>query len=235
MSDSPPKSTDEGMPVLAPGPASAPASAPAYTPADLNPAPPAATIVAPHVHYALNLDTSVGGPSHSPYPAGYGITRSDSDLQARHSGLSPMTPGMRRRNTRAATFRTVEDFEDLDVRPGWHPGAEPGFDPSLPDGGHSMMPTLHAPSQITVVDFSQHHVDLQRLDNETIVPFLQTPPPSWMKCRWINVNGLSWDVIQALGQYKKLHRLAIEDLMNTRNRTKSDWYGLRCCFVPMLR
>jgi hypothetical protein len=26
-----------------------------------------------------------------------------------------------------------------------------------------------------------------------------------------------------LGQHKKLHRLAIEDLTNTNNRTKADW------------
>ena len=46
----------------------------------------------------------------------------------------------------------------------------------------------------------------------------------WTAVRWINVNGLSWDVIRLLGNYKGLHRLAIEDLMNTRNRTKADWY-----------
>lgn len=45
----------------------------------------------------------------------------------------------------------------------------------------------------------------------------------WAKCRWINVNGLSWDVIQAIAKYKKLHRLALEDLVNTKNRTKADW------------
>lgn len=46
----------------------------------------------------------------------------------------------------------------------------------------------------------------------------------WVKCRWINVNGLSWDVIQEIAKYKKLHRLALEDLVNTKNRTKADWY-----------
>ena len=47
---------------------------------------------------------------------------------------------------------------------------------------------------------------------------------AWVKCKWINVNGLSWDVIQAIAKYKKLHRLALEDLVNTKNRTKADWY-----------
>lgn len=58
-----------------------------------------------------------------------------------------------------------------------------------------------------------------------MIEFLEKPQDSWIKCRWISVNGLSWDVIQALGKYKKLHRLAVEDLMNTNNRTKADWYS----------
>jgi Mg2+ and Co2+ transporter CorA len=44
-------------------------------------------------------------------------------------------------------------------------------------------------------------------------------------CRWINVNALSWDVIRMLGNHKSLHRLAIEDLMSDRGRTKIDWYS----------
>lgn len=38
------------------------------------------------------------------------------------------------------------------------------------------------------------------------------------------VNGLSWDVVRLLGEKQKLHGLAIEDLLHTRNRTKADWY-----------
>lgn len=65
---------------------------------------------------------------------------------------------------------------------------------------------------------------MHEFDNAGLIQFLDIPQESWIKCRWINVNGLSWDVIQALGQHKKLHRLAIEDMINTNNRTKADWY-----------
>lgn len=85
------------------------------------------------------------------------------------------------------------------------------------------MPTLSAPCDITVVDFSEDRLSIQKLDNETLNGFLNRPRPDWVKCRWINVNGLSWDVIQSLGQHKKLHRLAIEDMMNVKNRTKVEW------------
>lgn len=103
-------------------------------------------------------------------------------------------------------------------------GAEPGVDPSKPDGGHASMATLSAPCEITVVDFSEDQLSIHRLDNDSLAAFLDQPQPQWVKCRWVNVNGLSWDVIQTLGRYKNLHRLAIEDLMNTSNRTKAEWY-----------
>ncbi|KAI1435155.1 hypothetical protein GGR50DRAFT_658744 [Xylaria sp. CBS 124048] len=140
------------------------------------------------------------------------------------SSLSPRL-ALRRRLTRSTTFRTLEQFEDFDGQPGWHPGAEPGVDPEIPDGGQDNMPMLHNECQITVVDFSQDDLEIHEFNNSELIEFVKQPQPSWVKCRWINVNGLSWDVIQALGKYKDLHRLAIEDIMNTRNRTKADWYA----------
>jgi len=97
------------------------------------------------------------------------------------------------------------------------------------------MPTLNAPCDITVVDFSQDQFSIQRLDNETLEPFLQLAQPKWAKCRWINVNGLSWDVIQALGRHKNLHKLALEDIMNTRNRTKAEWYPTHAFLILTLQ
>ncbi|KAI1338253.1 hypothetical protein F5Y15DRAFT_388190 [Xylariaceae sp. FL0016] len=158
------------------------------------------------VHYAEHLDTTAA-PRSAPH-------------------ITPMSPtlGLRRRTTRSNTFKTLEEFEDYERRPGWRPGAEPGIDPSKPDGGQDSVPNLHAQCQITVVDFSQNDLRIHELDNAALIDFVKVPQPEWVKCRWINVNGLSWDVIQALGNYKNLHRLAIEDIMNTRNRTKADWY-----------
>ncbi|KAI0829495.1 hypothetical protein F5Y06DRAFT_290832 [Hypoxylon sp. FL0890] len=126
--------------------------------------------------------------------------------------------------TRSNTFRTLEEFEDFETQPGWKPGAEPGIDPLKPDGGQESVPNLQANCQITVVDFSQEDLEVHQLDNNQLIEFVKQPQPSWVKCRWINVNGRSWDVIQALGKYKDLHRLAIEDVMNSRNRPKVDWY-----------
>jgi Mg2+ and Co2+ transporter CorA len=46
---------------------------------------------------------------------------------------------------------------------------------------------------------------------------------------------LSWDVIKLLGNFKKLHPLAIEDLMHTGNRTKADWYPEHAFIVMTLQ
>lgn len=107
----------------------------------------------------------------------------------------------------------------------WHPGQEPGIDPSATLPHPSLAPNLHALCDITVVDFSADEIRLNHLENETLPDFMDLPKPEWASCRWINVNGLSWDVIKLLGNDKHLHRLAIEDLMNPRNRTKADWYS----------
>ena len=62
------------------------------------------------------------------------------------------------------------------------------------------------------------------LNNNTLAGSLAEPRPKWASARWINVDGISWDVVRVLGQKEGLHRLAVEDLMNRRNRTKVDWY-----------
>ncbi|KAH8660032.1 hypothetical protein BX600DRAFT_415021 [Xylariales sp. PMI_506] len=110
-------------------------------------------------------------------------------------------------------------------RQGWRPGQEPGIDPSKPDGGRPEQPSLQAECDITVVDFSEDDIVVNDMTNSNLASFLSKPREDWVKCRWINVNGLSWDVIQEIGRHKNLHPLAIEDLMNTNNRTKADWYA----------
>ncbi|KXX75951.1 Magnesium transport protein CorA [Madurella mycetomatis] len=103
-------------------------------------------------------------------------------------------------------------------------GAEPGFDPTKSDGGQESMGILSSPSQIRVIDFSPDRISFYVLENETLPKFLGQPGPNWAKCRWINVNGLSWDVVRAIGEHKNLHRLAIENILHTTNRTKAEWF-----------
>ena len=85
------------------------------------------------------------------------------------------------------------------------------------------MPMRHEECQITVVDYSETDINIHELDNASLIKFLEKPQENWVKCRWINVNGISWDVVQALAQNKHLHTLAVEDVITANNRTKADW------------
>lgn len=135
------------------------------------------------------------------------------------SDASSASASLHRRPTRQNTVRNYHSPS----HPNWETaGAEPGIDTSKEPEAHF---NLMQECQITVVDFSDERMSKYELDNEGLVEFLKDPREDWVACRWINVNGLSWDVIKELGNKHGLHRLAIEDLMNTRGRTKADWYS----------
>ncbi|KAI9801175.1 MAG: hypothetical protein M1825_003449 [Sarcosagium campestre] len=143
-----------------------------------------------------------------------GVERQTTGLSFRDS------TGLNKRPRRSNTART---YRPADL-PHWEPGQEPGID-TRDNSGQTTEPTLYQECEITAVDFSETEMSTAHLDNRTLVDFMGSKRPEWASCRWLNVNGLSWDVIKLLGNDKGLHRLAIEDMMHTNNRTKADWYS----------
>ena len=191
-------------------------------------------------------------PSHHGMPKRYGKQRSSpahetasqsplepSDLEAqspRSSASAPVPVPSASSSIEIALRRpkrslTAQVYQPHSQGRLWKPGQEPGIDPNHPS---SSQYELRTDCGITVVDFSQDDMQMQELDNRTIQAFLATPRDEKHTCRWINVNGLSWDVISAIGKAKRFHRLAVEDMINRKNRTKADWYtdhtysGLYC-------
>ena len=106
----------------------------------------------------------------------------------------------------------------------WQPGLEPGIDPASATPSSSGV-DLVAQCEITVVDYSEQLINVEYMDNASLGAFLESVGPNERGCRWISVNGLSWDVVSLLGIKYGLHRLAIEDVLNRKNRTKADWYA----------
>ncbi|KAL4930847.1 putative CorA family metal ion transporter [Aspergillus undulatus] len=155
---------------------------------------------------------------------------------ARPSSQETIRHRARRANT-ARSYRPDTVAHD----PNWQPGTEPGIDPSRPLPAYnaewmtSISTNLHRRCEITVVDFSQNEMRQYALDNDNIEQFITREREPWVQCRWINVNGLSWDVIRVLGNQKGLHRLALEDLINENNRTKVDWYSDHAYIVLTLQ
>jgi Mg2+ and Co2+ transporter CorA len=143
-------------------------------------------------------------------------------VTSRLSGLSEEHSMRQRRLPRSNTVTTYHAPE----HPNWQPGAEPGIDTALASEKVSPhLEALQAACEINIVDFSDVEVDITRANNEDLAEKLEQPRPTSMPCRWISVNGLSWDVIKMLGNKYGLHRLAIEDLISTHSRTKVDWYS----------
>ncbi|KAL7270090.1 hypothetical protein RUND412_007213 [Rhizina undulata] len=145
----------------------------------------------------------------------------------------PASPSSQRPPSSAFRIRRTPTFIAAPNYQTKIPGEEPGLDPNEIGGDRV---NLHTYCGITVVDFSGDQIVQTELDNTSLKEFLDVPRPEWVKVRWINCNGLSWDCIKALANYKNLHRLAIEDLLNTHNRTKCDWYSDHAFIIlPLLK
>ncbi|KAF9401718.1 hypothetical protein BGX21_000845 [Mortierella sp. AD011] len=78
---------------------------------------------------------------------------------------------------------------------------------------------------VMVMDMCQiQHTKREHMDNTEFLEWLDEPRPEWSKVRWININGMSWDVIKAVSIKYNLHHLAVEDLLHVPQRTKVDIY-----------
>ncbi|KAL7752688.1 hypothetical protein RI367_001690 [Sorochytrium milnesiophthora] len=104
------------------------------------------------------------------------------------------------------------------------PGAAPGVD-SKNEMYTKRYESVHALVNITVTDYSADNIQVNAdLGNDTIEAFLKQPRPAWSKVRWINCQGLSWDVLKALSIEYELHPLAIEDVLHVPQKIKVDRY-----------
>ncbi|KAJ7185215.1 hypothetical protein C8R46DRAFT_881651 [Mycena filopes] len=108
-------------------------------------------------------------------------------------------------------------------------GAEPGIDPNsaaadLQFGG------IKQECVIEVVDYSAVRTSFGRMTNEEFIALMNdaraSERDSWVKVRWINIAGLSWDVVKAVSIKYDLHPLALEDVFHShsRARSKADYY-----------
>ncbi|KIJ66521.1 hypothetical protein HYDPIDRAFT_86366 [Hydnomerulius pinastri MD-312] len=117
-------------------------------------------------------------------------------------------------------------------------GAEPGVDPRRSSAflnyGHIKQNCV-----IELADYSTVRSSFGRMTNKEFVRLLNDKTAvkrePWVKVRWINVCGISWDVISALALHYDLHPLAVEDLLHQRgqSRSKSDYY-LKHLFIRIL-
>ncbi|KAF2398849.1 hypothetical protein EJ06DRAFT_558026 [Trichodelitschia bisporula] len=173
----------------------------------------------PHIQ-ARDFDgTAPSAPVSGASPPPLSIVTSLPSIPPNRPSLDVPSP-LTRRITRSNTVRNYH----ANPAHGWEePGAEPGVDTEAER--LSQFDHLRQETQVTIVDFAPGRMTKYELGNVDLGGFLARPREAWVKSRWINVNRLDWSVIKMLGNTYKLHRLAIEDLMNTNGRTKVDWYS----------
>lgn len=158
------------------------------------------------------------------------VSNSSTNATGRARNTSTLTApresfeSLRRRPTRQNTVRHYSSQPPEGQRGVEEPGAEPGVDTQQEDAVLRFQ-HLQAASQVTVVDFSEDRIQQHELDTASFAEFITRPKPDWVACRWMNVNGINFEVIRLLQKEKRLHRLAVEDLLQNRSRTKADWYS----------
>lgn len=86
-------------------------------------------------------------------------------------------------------------------------GAEPGIDPTRPEADLEWADVVED-CRIEVTDYSAVSCHYRQMNNSDFVDMMDDDelwkPKPWAKCRWINIGGVSWDVIKALaGRYRK--------------------------------
>ena len=166
---------------------------------------------------------------------------------------SALTPIQRFRMSVRKVMRLTKTSSYLS---GKGPGAEPGIDvhkdSAVLDFGHIRQNCL-----IEIADYSSVRSSFGRMTNREFISFLEDPAASerehWVKVRWINVGGISWDVVRALAlkygasnnhlspctmlmiRHVDLHPLSLEDMLHVPGRPRSgaDYYK-RHLFIRVL-
>jgi len=111
---------------------------------------------------------------------------------------STLTPGQRFRVSVRKVMRLNKTSSYLS---GKGPGAEPGIDVRK-DAASLNYGHIRQSCQIEIADYSSVRSSFGRMTNREFIAFLEDRAASerepWVKVRWINVGGISWDVVRAL-------------------------------------
>lgn len=89
-------------------------------------------------------------------------------------------------------------------------GAEPGVNPRHFSADLRYRGRVRETCDIRVVDYSRFSIKSKRMSNQLFVDMMNDPQaserPSWSKVRWIDVGGISWDVLKVLAlKYSAFH------------------------------
>ncbi|KAF4573548.1 CorA metal ion transporter (MIT) family protein [Pleurotus pulmonarius] len=124
-----------------------------------------------------------------------------------------------------ALHRSTSTFSYSRFGVGDEPGIDPRRDSAYINWGHIQQDCL-----IQVNDYSSLRSSFGMMTNNEFIGMMQSDAASeresWVKVRWINIAGISWDVLSAVALRYDMHPLALEDVLHQRDqsRSKADYY-----------
>ncbi|KAF9077284.1 hypothetical protein BDP27DRAFT_1441980 [Rhodocollybia butyracea] len=151
--------------------------------------------------------------------------------------VKPINPQLDR--LRAAVRKIIALHRTTTVLSNYGAGAEPGVNPRHLSANLRYR-GVREPCSIRVLDYSPVSIASKTMSNNEFIDMLHDPRkgarPSWAKVRWIDVGGISWDVLKALATKYDIHYLALENILHTHSKataSKSDYY-LQHLFLRIL-
>jgi magnesium transporter len=100
----------------------------------------------------------------------------------------------------------------------------PGSAPGIEHDEIAHLPSGTGQVSISCIDYCQDQVLVQDISN--LEEFIVQHRPEWAMVRWISMDGLSdKQAIQLLATKYDLHPLAIEDMLQAKQRPKVEAYG----------
>lgn len=144
----------------------------------------------------------------TPKPAVNGITFTKMDPPERADTVSSPTaqrpalmPGQASQRFRDSVRKIIHMKRGSTAISSIGMGAEPGVDPRR-SSAHINYGHIKANCVIEVVDYSSVRSSFGRMENKGFIDYLNDPQASkrepWVRVRWVNIGGISWDVISTL-------------------------------------
>ncbi|KAI9208303.1 uncharacterized protein BJ171DRAFT_596088 [Polychytrium aggregatum] len=79
---------------------------------------------------------------------------------------------------------------------------------------------------VTIVDYGARpdSHSIRECTSAEFATFLKRKRPEWSKVRWIIVSGINYHVVKLLTQQFDIHPLAVEDVLHSSQRIKTEFY-----------
>ncbi|CAE6429771.1 unnamed protein product [Rhizoctonia solani] len=161
-------------------------------------------------------------------PAALSENSNIDEVRAQGSSLQPPTRPITKLRSSVNKIISMNRAQSalLDIAPGTEPGADPRKSATA-----ELFGNIKANCKIDICEYGPSKARFTDYDNKSFINWLNSNEATakreiWNKVRWINIAGVSWDVISALALHYSLHPLAIEDVLHGRTnaRSKADYY-----------